>query len=118
MKFLIDLSSNNNYLIKNVLQKPYIFKPLLDYLPNVVHVCDIIQISKWKKILGMKRKAPGPDMCDQSRFVINVRTTEHKSRDKWFSNWDVTFPWLQKELFVFGVKIKKRTVPRVLQVHL
>ena len=44
----------------------------------------------------MKRKAPGPDKCDQSRYVTNVRTTEHKSRDKWFSNWDVTFPWLQK----------------------
>ena len=48
MKFLIDLSSSNNYLIKNhVLPKSYFFKQLLDYLPNVVHVRDI-QISKKK----------------------------------------------------------------------
>ena len=69
MKFLIDLLSNNNYLIKNhVLRKSYFFKQLLDYLPNVVHVhvCGIIQIPKWKKILGMKRKAP--DQCDQTRI--------------------------------------------------
>ena len=39
-----------------------------------------------KKMLGMKRKAP--HQCDQSRSVTKVRKT--------FSNWDVTFPWLQK----------------------
>ena len=44
--------------------------------------------------LGMKRKVL--NQCDQSRSVTKVRKTEHKSRDKWFSNWDVTFPWLQK----------------------
>ena len=47
-----------------------------------------------EKFLGKKRKVP--DQCDQSRSVTKVRKTEHKSRDKWFSNWDVTFPWLQK----------------------
>ena len=47
-----------------------------------------------EKILGMKRKAP--DQCDQTRSVTKVRRTKHKSGDKWFSNWDVTFPWLQK----------------------
>ena len=44
--------------------------------------------------LGMTRKAP--DQCDQSRSVTKVRKTKHKSPDKWFSNLDVTFPWLQK----------------------
>ena len=47
-----------------------------------------------ENFLGMKRKAP--DQCDQSRSVTKVRKTEHKSRDTWFSDWDVTFPWLQK----------------------
>ena len=49
MKFLIDLLSNKNYLIKNhVLRKSYFFKQLFDYMSNVVHVCvcDVIQISK------------------------------------------------------------------------
>ena len=51
MTFLMDLSSKNDCLIMiHVLRKSYFFKPLLDYLPNIVHVrvCDIIQISKWK----------------------------------------------------------------------
>ena len=47
-----------------------------------------------EKFLGMKKKAL--DQCDQARSVTKVRKKEHKSRDKCFSYWDVTFPWLQK----------------------
>ena len=47
-----------------------------------------------EKFLGMKRKAP--DQCDQYRSVTKLTKTVHKSRDKWSSNWGVSFPWLQK----------------------
>ena len=52
------------------------------------------KLQKMEKFLGMKRKAP--DQCDQYRSVTKLIKTEHKSRDKWSSNWGVNFPWLQK----------------------
>ena len=79
MKFLIDLSSNNNYLIKNhVLRKSYFFKPLLDYLPNVVHVCVCVVLSKFQNGKNSRHEKEGPSVI-RLEFSSNYKLKWNKN---------------------------------------